>query len=358
MKILRVLPSMDFGGIERGVYDFSVKATELGHTVTVVSGKGRFIPLLTKTGVRWYNLPMDRKNIVVFLNSYRHLKKIIKDEKPDVIHVQSRFPCWIMHFVMKSFPTVPWVTSIHSFNRFRWYSCSEGKGDMVITVSKSLKKHAVEYLKIPDGKIRLVYNGISEDFADIQKEKGNTFFIGMVARFRLYKGHFFFLKAIKRLCEDGHNVKALIVGSGSKRYRIKLERWITENSMDGVVKIVQMDAKEALKNIDILVVPSLEPEGFGRTVVEAQFSRTPVIGTNIGAIPELIEDGKTGFLVEPGDVEKLVCKIKYILQNPKIVSSIIDTAFENIIKNFTVSSMTEKTLNVYQELLQKENNDR
>ena len=52
---------MDLGGIERGVYDFSLKTTELGHKVVIFSGKGRFMLSLTKKGVKWYDVPTDRK---------------------------------------------------------------------------------------------------------------------------------------------------------------------------------------------------------------------------------------------------------------------------------------------------------
>lgn len=344
---------MDFGGIERGVYDFSLRAAELGHTVAVAGGNGSFIPLLKEKGIKWHNVPMDKKNLPVFLKSYSRLKKIINTENPDVIHAESRFPCWIVYFVMKSFPSIPWVTSIHNFHTARWYSKSVGKGNMVITVSETLKKYAVGYLGIPERKIRVVYNGIDDSFLNVKKTASADFTAGMIARFTAWKGHFFFLEAVKKIRKDGFSVKALIVGSGSMAYRAKLEKWVSKNRMDEAVKIVRMYARQALENIDVLVVPSLEPEGFGRTVAEAQMSKTPVIGTNTGAIPELIEDGKTGFLVEPGNTEQLADKIKFIVQNPGIVSTIISDACENAVKNFTVSNMTEKTLAVYRELVHK-----
>ena len=80
-------------------------------------------------------------------------------------------------------------------------------------------------------------------------------------------------------------------------------------------------------------------------------SMTPVIGTNIGAIPELIEDGKTGFLVEPRNPYQIVEKIKYIIQHPTTIKEIVQTAYKNALDNFTVEMMVQKTLQVYQEIL-------
>jgi len=350
MKILRILPAMDFGGIERGVRDFSLKAAEMGHNVVIASGNGRFIGTLKAKGIKFYDVPMEKKSISTFFKSFHRLSEIIVEENPDILHVQSRFPCWIMYHVMKNFPNRPWVTSIHSFNRFRFYSMSEGKGDLVIVVSKALKKHAIEYLKVSEEKIRVVYNGISTEFCGLKKKHKNVICIGMIARFSLYKGHYYFLQAMK-LLKDNTSINALIVGSGSASYRKKLEKWISNNRLTERIKIANIDGKEALKNIDILVVPSFEPEGFGRTVVEAQMSMTPVIGTNIGAIPELIEDGKTGFLVEPRNPHQIVEKIKYIIQHPTTTKEIVQTAYKNALDNFTVEMMVQKTLQVYQEIL-------
>jgi|LSQX01.2.fsa_nt_gb glycosyltransferase involved in cell wall biosynthesis len=352
MKILRVLPAMDFGGIERGVYDFSLKATELGNEAVIVSEDGRFIDTLKKKGIKHYNVPLNKKSITCFLKNSEKIKDIIEEEKPDLIHTQSRYPCWVMSYVMKSFPKTPWVTSIHSFNPVRIYSKSEGFGNKVIVVSNALKNYAVDYLKVDERKIKVIYNGISDKFTKIIKERKTSVCIGMVSRFAIYKGHFIFLEAIKQVIDKSSlDINVLIVGTGNSSYKSKLEEWIKNNGVQNIVRIVREDSVEALKKIDILVVPSFIPEGFGRTVVEAQLSRTPVIGTNIGALPELIEDGKTGFLVDPKNSQQISEKIEYIIKNPDIREEIIENALNNALENFTLSKMVEKTIQVYQELL-------
>jgi len=353
MKILRVLPSMDFGGIERGVYDFSLRAVSLGHKVVIVSGPGRFIPPLIEKGIRWYNLPMDKKNPAVFFRSTHRLKEIIREEKPEIVHIQSRFPCWIAYHIKKNFPCTPFVTSIHNFYNFRCYSKATGKGDLVITVSNALKKYAIDYLNVPEEKIRVVYNGVEEDFAEIEKVHSPVIRIGMIARFTMWKGHFCFLEALKKVHKGGYKIQGLIVGAGSNRYKRKLEKWIIKNGMGGIINIQQMDAKEALKNIDILVVPSVKPEGFGRTVVEAQMSKTPVIGTDIGAIPELIENGETGFLVNPGDADGIADYIGKLIKDKALYQKISNYAQKNAIRKFSLKNMVENTLNVYSELLDR-----
>lgn len=351
MKILRILPAMDFGGIERGVRDFSLKAAEWGHKIVVAAQYGRFAEDLQEKGIKYWDIPLNTKNPLRFKNLAGIIKNIISCENPDIIHAQSRFPCWIVYSVMRSFPEKPWVTSLHSFNKFKFYSRSEGMGNLVITVSNALKKHAEEYFGVSGNNIRVVYNGISGEFAEIKKRSNKITCIGMIGRFSFYKGHYYFLEALKELIENYAEINGIIVGSGGEGRKNALAKWILKNQLENKIKIVHADAKKALEDIDILIVPSFKPEGFGRTVVEAQMSGTPVIGTSIGAIPELIEDGKTGFLVEPKNSGQIAEKIKYIIQNPNLAQEIVDNARQNAINNFTVDKMTKNILRVYKELV-------
>ncbi|MCL5674181.1 MAG: glycosyltransferase family 4 protein [Candidatus Omnitrophica bacterium] len=352
MKILRVLPSMDFAGIERGVYDFSLEADRMGHHVIVVSGYGRFIPLLKQKGIDWHDLSMDNKNIKIFAHAKKELRKIIDKEKPDIIHSESRFPCWIMSSVIKQFPGIGWVTSIHSFCHLRFWTKSLGFGQRIIVVSNAIKEYAIKYLKVPEEKLRLVYNGVSKnDFFDIKKEINETPVIGMIARFSKTKGHFYYMKAMKKLLEEGEKVKGILVGTGSEKYKKRIHACIVRNKMENSIEILSMDSRQALKKMDVLSVPSFEPEGFGRVVVEAQMAGVPVVASNIGAIPELIENKRTGFLVEPRDSLQMVEAIKYILLHPRETGKITENAQKISLEKFTVEKMTEETLKVYQELI-------
>ncbi|MGI6596066.1 MAG: glycosyltransferase family 4 protein [Candidatus Ratteibacteria bacterium] len=353
MKILRVLPSMGIGGIEKSVYDFTIEALSLGHKVVIASGPGELLPFLHSKGAILYNLPMDKKNPAVFIRSVKRLRKLIEQETPDIIHTESRFPCWVVHYARKYFPEIPVVTSIHNFYSRRLYSQPTGKGDIVITVSEALKEYAVEYLKAPKEKIRVVYNGVEEDFLNIEKVASSVVRVGMIARFTTWKGHFYLLKALKKLNKEGIKFQGLIIGAGSSRYKSKLERWIKTNGLTDIIGVRQMDAKEALKHIDILVAPSIQPEGFGRTVIEAQMSKTPVIGTNIGAIPELIKDGETGFLVSPHSADMIAEKIKKLIEDASLFRQISEKAQKSALQKFSLQKIVSDTFDVYNELLEQ-----
>jgi len=99
------------------------------------------------------------------------------------------------------------------------------------------------------------------------------------------------------------------------------------------------------------VVPSTEPEGFGRTIVEAQMAKTPVIATDIGAVPELVEDGKTGLLVKPNDSDGIATCIESLIKDRELYKRISEEAKGLAVERFSLEKMVKGTLSVYKELL-------
>ena len=145
MKIALLVPAMDLGGVEQGTFDLACGFQKVGHQVLVISGPGRFIPLLQQKGIRWYPVPMQRKNPFNFCRALRKIKRILSEEKPDIIHSRSRFPAWLANFAAGSC-TGHLVTSIPGFHHNRQYSRIMGRGERVIVISEGLKDYAVEFL--------------------------------------------------------------------------------------------------------------------------------------------------------------------------------------------------------------------
>ena len=95
---------MDLGGVEQGTFDLACGFKELGHDVLVISGPGQYIPHLKENGIKWYPVPMARKTLPNFCRALRRIRRIIAEEKPDILHCRSRFPAWVTYFASKTFP--------------------------------------------------------------------------------------------------------------------------------------------------------------------------------------------------------------------------------------------------------------
>lgn len=220
------------------------------------------------------------------------------------------------------------------------------KADKVIVPSNYLKS-MVESWGILSDKIDVIYNAIREqDFTismskvEAKRELGiNTKLILAVARLAPWKGIDILIKILPRFNKE---TKLLVVGDGLDLHRLRdLAKAIgVEKRIIFKGEIPHHIISLYLKAADVFVLPSLY-EGLPHTILEAMRVGIPIVATNIGGIPELIEDGKDGFLFEPGDLSGLEEAISKILEDRVTVLKLIDTAKEKV-KQFNSGLLEEK----------------
>ncbi|MHB1347692.1 MAG: glycosyltransferase, partial [Candidatus Humimicrobiaceae bacterium] len=110
------------------------------------------------------------------------------------------------------------------------------------------------------------------------------------------------------------------------------------------------DISNFLPKIDVLIVPSLWNEPFGRVIIEAYSFGVPVIGSNRGGIPELIEDGKTGFIFDPDINKDLENKINLFIDKPQLISGMTKNCLD-LAKKYSAEKITTRHIELYKNLL-------
>ncbi len=135
------------------------------------------------------------------------------------------------------------------------------------------------------------------------------------------KGVHHLISAFDRIAKDFARTRLIIVGqAANKGYAAKLKEQVRGLGLDGRVEFVeeipQAELAAFMRQASVFVLPSLS-EGLGRVVVEAMATGTPVIGSDVGGIPEIVEDGVTGFLVPPGDETALAERLSWVLNHPE-----------------------------------------
>jgi len=357
MKVLLMVPEMELGGVEEGTYDLAIGLKNLGIEPIVVSGPGYYIQLLKEKNIKWYNLPTFKKNPVSFIFGYLKLKKILRKEKPEILHCRSRFPAWIAYYALKFLPKTHFITSIHGFYKKRYYSKILGKGERVIVISKSLEKYANRFLKVPSEKIRVVYNGVKfEPFINLKKNYHTGFIIGGIGRFTEVKGFQYLLFAVKKINKKIPNIKVFLIGKGG--YKKHLEKLVLKLNLENVY-FFEGKSFEFLPYFDVIIAPHISTEESvnedfvwtGRVCIEAQLAGIPVI-TSLNGIENgnFLKTSNTIF-VPPKDSESLAKSIIYIFENQEEVLQMCKNAKEFAIKNFSIDKMVKNTLEVYKEVL-------
>lgn len=231
--------------------------------------------------------------------------------------------------------------------------------DRIIAVSESNRKLFGKSKKSLV-KVQTIYNGIDLDRFDCSAEStikeelnisDRVVVIGVIGVFDKCKGHIYCLQAIERLLSEGRkDVVCLVIGDG--REGEKLKGFVMGNNLQDFVRFLgyRTDVPALLNTIDMVVIPSVQ-ESFGRVALEAMAMKVPLIATNVGGLPELVDDGITGILVPPKDVDSLSNAIKYLIDNSRLRKKMGDAGRKRVEGMFDIKNNIRKTEDLYLSVL-------
>lgn len=356
MKVLQILPSLEVGGVERGVIDVARGLKKRGWECIVISSGGQLVGELQKMGVTHYNLPVHKKSLFS-LGLVSKISEIIEREHVDVVHARSRVPGWLAWLAARKTGR-PFVTTCHGYYSAHLLSRIMGWGKRVIVISRIVGRHMVDHFGVSPDRIRLVHRGVDlAQFKNVQRparDAKKPFRVINVGRLSPIKGHIEFLKAVHLLRREVPNLEVWIVGSegkGKHKYTDLIHETIRQLNLEAIIKMpgTRRDIPELLAQSDALVLSTLVPEAFGRVVIEAGAVGTPAVSTKVGGVLDIIDDGENGLLVPPGDSEAMARALLYLYHHPEAAEQYAAKLREKVEKNFSLDQMIDKTIEVYKE---------
>jgi glycosyltransferase involved in cell wall biosynthesis len=166
--------------------------------------------------------------------------------------------------------------------------------------------------------------------------------VGVFSRLAAWKGQHVLIEALAAL----PGVGCIVVGDalfGEQAYAAKLKQMVLERGLADRVRFLghRGDVPKLMKAVDVMVHPSIDPEPFGRTLVEAMLAGVPVIATDAGAAPDILEGGRAGTLVPPNDHQALAAAIASVLAQPEALASQLDYAFRRARAQYGVAQMLD-----------------
>ncbi|MGD9500951.1 MAG: glycosyltransferase family 4 protein [Methyloceanibacter sp.] len=382
VTILQVVPRLDAGGSEQAAVEITQALTRAGAASLVATEGGRLATAIADAGGEIVTLPVASKNPLTILANARRLATLIEERGVDLVHARSRAPAWSA-FLAARRTGRPFVTTYHGAYGNpgplkRLYNGVMGRGDRVIANSRYTAALVASRHPSARERIRVIHRGVDADafdaraippgsVAELRERWGvapGTKIVLQAARLTGLKGHRDTIEAAFLLAAESALDGAAIIfagdaGSGSN-YREELAALIARHRLHDKVRLVGhcQEMPAAFLAAEVALVPSLVPETFGRTSVEAQAMGCPVIVSAIGALPETIiapeEDrpGFTGWLVPPGDASALAAAIKRALNlTPEARAALGGRARAHAAAQYTLRAMQRATLEVYDELL-------
>lgn len=293
-----------------------------------------------------------------FLKAYRLTRRF--DVK--LIHAHWWIPSGLVGYLVSSLLNRPLLITTHGTD-LRILSSSRTslflarlvfrKASYITVVSNFLKKKLISELSLPENKILVIPMPVNPDRIKLlpAEEHPSKKVILCVARYTRQKRLDILLEALSLLRDRNIDFEAILIGEGPEKDEL-LNR-VKTLSLEGRVKFLDLMSQEELNRYynlsQVVVLPSLN-EGFGLVLVEAGLCKKPVVGTDSGGIPDIIEDRVNGLLVPPEDHLALARAIEEILSDENLASRLGQNAYEQVWKNFSPQAITKKFISVYEKL--------
>ena len=307
--ILQVIPELSTGGAERTTIEIAEAVTLGGGLALIVSSGGRLEKELADVGGELIRFPSKTKNPGLMLFNVLRLSRLIRQRGVSLVHARSRAPAWSA-FVAARRTKRCFVTTYHGIynqnSRLKsTYNSVMARGDAVICNSEYTARIVRERHPEASERVGVIYRGLDEarfDPAAVGAERVRALreawgvgaaqrIVLMPARLTRWKGQRVLIDAaaLFRTRSQHDDIVFVLVGDHQNRspYRAELEALIGSHGLAGRVIIAGHcdDMPAAFKAASLTVLPSIEPEAFGRASIESQAMGCPVIASNIGAFP-------------------------------------------------------------------------
>ena len=371
-KVLYLITKSNWGGAQRYVYDLATALdTSRFEPVVAMGGDGILGEMLRNAGVRTIILE-EMQNRLSFTQARKaaaELRTVLKAEQPEVLHVNSSTAGLIGALVGHStrVPNIIFTAHGWAFNEDRplWQRLVLKKlhyitvllSDRTIAVSRAIVTQmnwpfAQRKMKVinPGRTIGATYEktearekltGFCPELTPYQ----NDTWLVTIAELHPIKRHLVLLDAFRQLPESDRPLRLILIGEGSERVRI--ETYIATHHLEHRVILTGniTEAARFLKAFDLFVLAS-KSESYGYVLHEAGLAGVPVITTNVGGIPDIITNHKTGLLVPPDNAPALTTAIHSLLSNPTQKAAYA-TALQTELSIRTVAKMTRQTESLY-----------
>ncbi|MBU1086344.1 MAG: glycosyltransferase [Candidatus Omnitrophica bacterium] len=360
INIVHIVEDLKTGGLERVIASIvtGLDSEKFNLQVWCLSRGGNIYDQLEANGVAIENLHMKSARDLLFLIK---LCQKFKTNKIDIAHTHGYTATTIGRLTAFFAGVKVIIAHIHStyynYNKKQLFiekifSLFTKK---IICCSKAVADFVRKNENIDPRKIQVIYNGIDvnkfEVVSSVKKQENKRFTIGCVASLVEHKGHKYLLEAAKEVLGAlPDKVRFMLVGDGVLRQQLE-EQARTLGIAEYVSFMGNVKNIEALiGTFDIGVLPSCEREGLGLALLEAMAGGIPVIGTNVGGIPEIIENKKNGILVKPYDSKSIAQAIIAMCNDWPRTKTMGEKARLTVEKKFSKEGMLKAITKLYLEL--------
>jgi glycosyltransferase involved in cell wall biosynthesis len=319
---------------------------------------------LARIGIPAYSLNVTSPN--TWPRAAISLMRMLKRGRFDVVHTHllHASAAGLVAARIAGSPVV--VMTRHYANHIRWYGSLQEKAldrltlttaKRIFAVSKAVRDELVTFERVPPGKVEVISNGIDVEHvrmaaaAHHAPQRSSRTLLGSIGSLEPRKDHAATIHALHLLREQGIPAELLLIGAGSLRDDLQqlARRLAAQVNFTGYTP----DPYAMLSEVDVYVQSSVE-EGLGLAVLEAMAMSKPVVATKVGGLPEIVADGETGLLVEPGNPAALAAALAILLRDAELRRRMGEAGQARVASKFLASASAANYARAYDACLASE----
>lgn len=374
MKVLHLISGGDTGGAKTHIINLCSKLKDIVSLKIICFMYGQFYEEVKNAGI---DIDVIQQSSRFDLSVVDKIARMVETEGYDIIHCHGARANFIGMFLKRKIKNKPFITTVHSdfdldfqdifYKRVVFSFLNKlalKRFDYFISVGSALIDK-IKGLGVREDRIFLLYNGFdfSKEIHYVQKDEflsrfldrkvfDSKIIIGNLSRLYKVKGLDVFIKAANIIAKKYPDVIFLIGGSGPQKEFLK--QMISEYNLNDRVFLIGSikNPYDFFNSIDINVISSYS-ETFPYSILEATALEKCCISSKVGSVPDLIEDGKNGFLFEAGDYKELAQKIEILLQNKNLIKEFGQLLSKKAKEKFSADNMARMQFEIYNSILSK-----
>lgn len=378
IRLVHIISNLSLGGAQILLFEIlNYLKKQNDFDIKVISiDSGEFIQLYRDNGLEIIDL--NEKGL---LNPkiFTKLKKALNDLNPDIVHTHLNKADFYGRLAAKHTGVKHIISTCHN------YSSHHGGADIdkksffdridnsvirytdcyIIAISEIVEKFLLNRDKKFCDRVKVIYNGINtekqkyvtnqEKRRELRKKlniKEDDIVILISGRLEKQKGQIFFIKTLESIFKEKKNIRLLILGEGNLRDEIS--NLINELDLTDYVKLLgfKKRTEEYIEISDLIAVPSLW-EGFGLVILEGMVKGKPVLASDAGGIPEIIQNEFNGFLFKTGNMDSLKNKFNSVYERLNDIEQIKENALDTVLNKFSITRNSEEYRKFYYKKLGK-----
>ncbi len=363
LDILHTESSDGWGGQEARTVLEAEHLGRRGHRVRIAgpsnSGIGREA---RRRGIPFIPIPMRS---VMDLNGWFRLHRLLRRERPAILHTHSSKDSWLAGLAGKRTGVPVLIRTrhvsipVHAHRLNPVYRIP----DRIIVTASATRDHLVRQYGLEPERVVTLPTGVDLDRfgphvsgRPFREEFGldeRTPLVGIVAQLRGSKGHDTFIEAARLLSGENPDTRFLVVGDGLWRNIVREK--VDREGMTDRVRLTgyREDIPAVMAALDVLVMASIRTDGIPQAGLQAMATGLPLVGTDVGGIPEIVRDGETGLLVPPGDAPALADAVGRLIADKALRNRLGATGLERVRERYSLEGMLDALERLYEDRLRR-----